>query len=67
MKYKTLETMRQVRLMLTDVIIPIGTAVVTLEATHPGCIKKTANKAKKKVTTIFKKKDQDNKIVQFKN
>ena len=65
MKYKTLESMRQVRLMLTEVIIPVGTAVVTLEATHPGCIKKTANKAKDKVTTIFKKKD--NKIVYFKN
>lgn len=67
MKYKTLESMRQVRLMLTEVIIPIGTAAVTLEATHPGCIKKTANKAKEKVTTIFKKKDKDDKIVQFKN
>ena len=59
MKYKTLESMRQVRLMLTEVIIPVGTAVVTFEATHPGCIKRTANKAKDKVTTMFKKKDNN--------
>ncbi len=57
MKYKTLESMRQVRLMLTEVIIPVGTAVVALETTHPGCIKRTAKKAKETVTNMFKKKE----------
>lgn len=67
MKYRTLESMRQVRLMLTEVVIPVGTAVVTLEATHPGCIKNTYNKAKSKVTKTFKSKKKDDKVVQFKN
>lgn len=53
MTYKKLETMRQVRLMVTEVIIPLMTATVTLLS-----IPEVRNAAKNKYNEIKRKREQ---------
>lgn len=56
MKYKTLETMRQTRLMITEVIVPAGLLVIgavkAVETIDPGRTKRTYEKCKTKVNNV---------------
>ena len=44
MKYKTLETMRQTRLFLTEVIIPVAGIAAAVDIAHPEYKNKLVNK-----------------------
>ena len=59
MKYKTLETLRQTRLFITEVIIPIAGIVAAVDIAHPeykGKLVKKFKETKEKFTkkNIFK-------------
>lgn len=62
MNYKKLETMRQTRLMVTEVIVPtvclVAGAINAYEKVHPGDIRNRYEKAKEKFTNLFEKKNK---------
>ena len=46
MSYKKIETMRQVRLMITDVIVPAAVIIYMIDSKNPELKYKIANSAK---------------------
>lgn len=59
MNYKQIETMRQVRLMITEVLVPAVVAAYLIDSKNPELKYKIANKAKAAVRSVKTKFRRD--------